>query len=550
MAYVQVGTVTKSRYSDGYTLTVHLILEIDRSSSPVSRRVYIDRFVITASEYAFSRITSSGWPSVNFRMHSKGAASTDFIVISNLAFSKTVETIDGQKCIRTTAPGYYTMTDPPSGGVSGDYGFTVYSNLYYTNASGTGTLVQFSLTPKFIFPSYYNVALTAPAAVSMEALNVFTCDNVDLNSVSKGDSHSTQTFTAYAAFGQNYERTSDLYISSSTVLSKKSAFSALYWYPSHLTAATGDFVNGVSNYKIFFEITDTFSGLDDGNVVASGEISGQILWNETPPAAAAPYVNLVITEISGAGLYAQYGRYIKGKSQLRLRAAISASFGYGQQIVTKSVTLNGATSSENRTLWPDVDAIYAATATDNHGATVSRSTSYQVYDYWTPELSTFAVHRCLQDGTNDDAGPYAKIEWGIRVAPLGDQNSKALTIEHPQGTTTPALSTYTASGTLIVAADIEHSYDIVCTLADDLETITQTLRLSTAGAIMDILNGGNGIAFGKVAELADTLEVTPNWDVILNTTGGDKINLVEALEALATAAGIDIHVQQNTQQGS
>lgn len=62
---------------------------------------------------------------------------------------------------------------------------------------------------------------------------------------------------------------------------------------------------------------------------------------------------------------------------------------------------------------------------------------------------------------------------------------------------------------------------------------------------MDIHNGGDGIAFGKVAELADTLEVTPNWEVILNTTDAKKISLVDALKALATATGVDIYVHSN-----
>ena len=323
-----------------------------------------------------------------------------------------------------------------------------------------------------------------------------------------------------------------------------SAFNKIYWYPSILQVATGDFINNTSRYKIFFELTSTSSGLDD-NRLAWGEITGYIQYNETPPANAKPAVSVAVTEISGVGLFATYGRYLVGKSQIRLTASISAPFGYGQSILTRTITLNGVTASANQTVWPAVDGTYYASAVDNHNASNNASLSYQVYDYWEPELSTFAIHRCQQDGTNDDGGAYVKIEWGIHVAPLGNQNSKSLTIVHPQGTATPALSSYDASGVLIVAADIEHSYDITATLTDDLGSSTRTLRLSTAGAIMDIHHGGDGIAFGKVAELADTLEVTPNWEVILNTTDAKKISLVDALKALATATGVDIYVHSN-----
>ena len=540
MAYVQVGTITKNNTVDGYRMNMRLTIYEDRSVTPNLRRVYIDEFRIYASAYALGRLAGSD-PTVLFSMAPYESTSTKFVDI-RLDFSRTIITEGSDTYIKTSAPGYYSMPIPSTAPVGREYQYSLYGNLYYKDYQDKGQLVQFSIINYFVFPRYLNTQITAPATVTLNALNEFSCESVDLSSIP--GSSSSKTFTAYGAFGQNYERVSDIYSSSSSKITMTSAFNKIYWYPSILQVATGDFINNTSRYKIFFELTSTSSGLDD-NRLAWGEITGTIQYNETPPANAKPAVSVAVTEISGVGLFATYGRYLVGKSQIRLTASISAPFGYGQSILTRTITLNGATAAANQTVWPAVDGTYYASAVDNHNASNNASLSYQVYDYWEPELSTFAIHRCRQDGTNDDAGAYVKIEWGIHVAPLGNQNSKSLTITHPQGTATPALSSYDASGVLIVAADIEHSYDITATLTDDLGSSTRTLRLSTAGAIMDIHNGGNGIAFGKVAELANTLEVTANWEVIFNTTDAKKISLVDALKALAAATGVDIYVHSN-----
>ena len=540
MAYIQCGTVTKTA-SDGkgFTLRLRLVLYVDRSVSPYRYRVYVDSVRYYASTTLLNQLYSAG--TNRTRLMLSNASGAYEIDTGQINFSMTIHTDSSGSYIEAAAPGYYDLSN---NGRQYSYDFRAYLTGMATtrNSQGQATIHSATVSNNFIFPKYYNMQITAPATVILNNVNTFPCEAIDLSSLSGYASN--MSFSAYGAFGQNYERTSDLYISSTAKPAKDSAFNALSWYPSILQVATGDFINNTSRYKIFFELTSTSSGLDD-NRLAWGEITGYIQYNETPQAGANPAVSVAVTEISGVGLFATYGRYLVGKSQIRLAASISAPFGYGQSILTRTITLNGVTASANQTVWPTVDGTYYAAAVDNHNASNNASLSYQVYNYWDPELSTFAIHRCRQDGTNDDGGAYVKIEWGIHVAPLGNQNSKSLTIVHPQGTATPTLSSYDASGVLIVAADIEHSYDITATLTDDLGSSTRTLRLSTAGAIMDIHHGGDGIAFGKVAELADTLEVTPNWEVILNTTDAKKISLVDALKALATATGVDIYVHSN-----
>ena len=536
MAYVQCGTITKSAGTASLGIQWSATCYVDRSTTPFRRRLYIDQIEVHYPS-AYNYVSPSK-PTVWIKQ-----IASPYTEIINQNYELTSTVIDGSTTRRYTNNVGYIDLPMVSTTVSGDYSIYIGSIISYKVTSSSSMTTKSYYNDIYLrYPDYAGITITAPATVKLNALNQFTCPTVDLSGIYVYGSR--QTFTAYGAFGQNYERVSDIYRTSSAKIARDTAFSSIYWYPSILDVAAGDFVNNVSPYKIRFELTDTGSGLDN-NLLAWGEITGYIQYNETPPTNAKPSVSVSVTEISGAGLYATYGRYLKGKSQIRLQASIAANFGYGQSILTRTITLNGATATANQTVWPAVDATYYASAVDNHNASNNASLSYQVYDYWDPELPTFAIHRCKSDGTNDDAGAFVKIEWGISVAPLGNQNSKSLTIVHPQGSSTPTLSSYSASGFLIVAADIEHSYDITATLTDDLGSCTRTMRLSTAGAILDIHNGGDGIAFGKVAELSDTLEVTADWDVILNTTNAKKINLVAALEALATAAGINIYVNNS-----
>ena len=379
------------------------------------------------------------------------------------------------------------------------------------------------------------VTFTPPSTVKLNDVNFFSCPSFTLP--------------------DNYSLSGLLYIDATTSFETNNirgrTISGFYWYPPASLAQSGDFSGGVGEYYLSascYSISTWRQGTYQTGGVSSTIIafdlpSGAILYNETPSAAALPLVTLTASEISGAGLYARYGKYIKGKSQVRYTAAVTYRYGAVKSYFELVVGYD-YTTALTYTFWPEEAGTATAHAEDDHNGETEVSLNYDVYDYWTPGL-TVAIHRCTQNGTRDDNGPYCLIEWAINVAPLGNQNSRSLTITHPEGTTTPTLSSYTASGSLIVAADPEHSYNIGFALTDDFGTITRTLRLSTAGVIMDIFHGGHGVAFGKVSENDYTLEITSDWDVLLNTSNARQIKLVDALVALANAAGINIYVNNS-----
>lgn len=409
---------------------------------------------------------------------------------------------------------------------------------FNANVLVNGSAAGFIYGP-LIYPK--TIHLTPPQTVQTDALNLFTCDtpftipnNVRVQASCSGRLRPSLIST-------------DCYYDATTLLKnkKETAISQFYWYPNHNRKGANDFVNGVGEYELQLVIKQPNDYFSDMPLYIFEGGSGAIYYNETPPQAAAPALSLSSLEVAGAGILAQYGKYIKGKSRVQFSAAYTLK--YGAALSSFSLAVGSATvSTTTATISPTVDGSAVATILDNFGLSTQQSIAYQVYDYWDPEMTQIAVHRCKQDGTRDDTGAYVLIEWAINIAPLGNQNSKSLTITHPGGTTTPTLSSYNQSGSLIAPANTELSYTITFALTDDFTTVTRTVPLSTAAVTMDIYKGGRGIAFGKVAEHDHTFEISDGLTVLLNTQDSHQIDLVDALVKLATAAHINIYVDTNS----
>ena len=118
----------------------------------------------------------------------------------------------------------------------------------------------------------------------------------------------------------------------------------------------------------------------------------------------------------------------------------------------------------------------------------------------------------------DDNGDHVLVKWGISVTPIDNLNQRSLRIRVPGASlesdmvvVNVDLPGYDSSGFLVAYADPERSYDITYTLQDSFNTYTITVPLSTSIRTIEFLSGGNGIAFGKVAELAHTIDMNRNW---------------------------------------
>lgn len=104
------------------------------------------------------------------------------------------------------------------------------------------------------------------------------------------------------------------------------------------------------------------------------------------------------------------------------------------------------------------------------------------------------------------------------IAPIDNKNSKAVTLRYKKKTvagwtTQKTWAVYSVNENIIIAADIDSSYDIQLTAADYFTSANHNALLGTVAVIMDFNASGKGMAIGKVSE-KDGLEV--DWDAIFN----------------------------------
>ncbi len=176
------------------------------------------------------------------------------------------------------------------------------------------------------------------------------------------------------------------------------------------------------------------------------------------------------------------------------------------------------------------------------------------FGYLPPQITDFAVHRCVVDAqgdytyggtsyTKNDYGAYCLIEYGVKFTTLANSNTKNLRITYGTTNVDVTLSSYTQSGYIVVPANTERTLDVTLRLWDTFTPggVTSTLRLSTAGVLIDFLAGGKGMAVGKVAEYQNTLDINPDWRLLFyqatvgNYTNNQAQDLVAWMHAVDAA---------------
>ena len=152
------------------------------------------------------------------------------------------------------------------------------------------------------------------------------------------------------------------------------------------------------------------------------------------------------------------------------------------------------------------------------GASYTKNASITLYAIWElaytpPRITNFSVDRCDISGELGEEGTYAlvvfnwetdesvvsvKIEW---KASSDETYSKTLVI--PSSGTSGSVSEIIGEGLL----DTEYVYNILVSIEDQNGTSSSRKNLPQIAFIIDFLAGGKGVAFGKPAELGDTLDV-------------------------------------------
>lgn len=214
-----------------------------------------------------------------------------------------------------------------------------------------------------------------------------------------------------------------------------------------------------------------------------------------------------------------YGNLVRGRSRLLVR--LSGVTAYSSPIASYRASANGSTYTvaefTTDVLHNAGTITVTATVTDKRGRTSdAKSASFPVLDYAAPAISSLSVHRCDEDGTENDQGEYVKVNFDATITSLNSKNSATYKVRYKASTATSytevALTAlagqYTVTGgEYIFAASSDHSFDVEVTAADDFGTATRATSASTAFSLFNVHPDGTGWAFGKVAEQSNTLEI-------------------------------------------
>lgn len=225
------------------------------------------------------------------------------------------------------------------------------------------------------------------------------------------------------------------------------------------------------------------------------------------PSSVVPSISAQTISEAVSGLSAKIGGYVQNKSKLKV--AITASGSYSSTIKTYSTTIAGKTYSGSSitsgVLTSSGTVTVKTTVTDSRGRTATKSTNVTVLAYTAPKITKFSALRT-------DAGSQATMTFSITS--LGEKNDKSYVLAYKLKTSDTWVqlasgSVYSYNGTQTFA-DIfstETSYDLRLTVTDYFGDAVAYAELPTAFTLLDFHAGGKGIAFGKVSEVADEMEI-------------------------------------------
>lgn len=236
------------------------------------------------------------------------------------------------------------------------------------------------------------------------------------------------------------------------------------------------------------------------------------------PSSVKPTVSGITLAEAESGLNAKFGAYIQGRS--RISGTVNAATAYGSAIASYKVEINGATYT-SRTfttgfLKNSGSNTVKVTVTDRRGRVSNAyTTTFNVLAYTAPKVTKFEVLRYKDASTQDDDGQYIKVFISGTVTSLSSKNTINLTYRYrfaSQTTYTDAtvsVSNYsfTYESGLLSGFNSNSSYIFETELTDYFATAVNSFTLPTGFATMDILADGTGVAFGKVAEEQDCLDV-------------------------------------------
>lgn len=315
-----------------------------------------------------------------------------------------------------------------------------------------------------------------------------------------------------------------------TLLEQSATYPTVTWTPSVATYAP--LLTNAKSTTATITVETFYSGYSVGTrsvVVTINFVDADV----------APYVTMAVNDPTGHAT--TYGAFVASKSKIKVE--LSATYRYGAVYAATAINANGQDYATNPATTDEIvstgNTAVSGRIVDSRG--VSSNTAQQtitILPYSPPQITSFTIHRCNQDGTLNDQGAYCRVDYSVEVSPLNNHNSKTLVARYKKRSAETytdqavTLSTYAQTGYAVVPADTNDTYDIQLALTDDFGSVAIDLQLSTAFATMNFKSGGDGIAIGKVAEFSKMLELAAGWKLAID--GVDQFARVDtAIGAVA-----------------
>lgn len=238
------------------------------------------------------------------------------------------------------------------------------------------------------------------------------------------------------------------------------------------------------------------------------------------PSSVVPTISNVAISEATAGLNAQFGQYVQGKSTLRIQTTRSGA--YGSSITKTAVTVAGATLTgadvTTAVITSSGSLTVSITVTDSRGRTASTTRTVSVTAYSAPTATVSGV-RAASNGTAAQDGEYLRYNVQYNISPVGNRNTATVRLQYKAAsastwsnvaTWTTYSQTITGAVTASAILDGNTTYNLRLMVQDYFGTLyfnNTGSNIPTAFTLVDYYGAdGTGLAFGKVAETGNLFD--------------------------------------------
>jgi hypothetical protein len=264
------------------------------------------------------------------------------------------------------------------------------------------------------------------------------------------------------------------------------------------------------------------------------------------PSSVVPSISAQTISEATSGLAAQFGGYVQGKSKLKV--AITAAGSYSSTIKSYSTAIAGksysGSSVTSGVITTSGTVTVKTTVTDSRGRTASKSTDVTILAYTAPKITKFSAVR-------NDAG--VAVTMNFSVASLNSKNTKQYQLEYkPKSSDTYTLlasgSVYTYNGTQTFTDKFstEASHDLRLTVTDYFGENAAAIayaEIPTAFTLLDFNSSGKGLAFGKVSEIENQMEIDMPMNIYKDVFmgGAKRANDEKNMYFQTTEDAVNVH---------